>query len=221
VPPVSFSFFDPDQRSYRTLTEPAIPLSVRAGTVTTAPVAAAGAPDTAPRAAQDIVSIKQHLGTVAAIRAPLLQQGWFVALQSVPALALLGTVVWRKRKDSLANNPRLRRQRETARVIRDGLRDLHRFAAANQSDEFFATLVHLLQEQLGERLDLPASAITEAVVEERVRPGGVAESTVDSLRELFQACNFARYAPIKSSQELAAMIPKVEHVLGELKEVRL
>ena len=34
------------------------------------------------------------------------------------------------------------------------------------SDQFFATLSRLLQEQLGERLDLPASAITEAVIEE-------------------------------------------------------
>jgi hypothetical protein len=31
LPPVSFSFFDPDQKSYRTLTQPAVPLVVRPG----------------------------------------------------------------------------------------------------------------------------------------------------------------------------------------------
>ena len=41
------------------------------------------------------------------------------------------------------------------------------------SDEFFAVLFRLLQEQLGERLDLPASAITEAVIEERLSPLGI------------------------------------------------
>jgi hypothetical protein len=107
-----------------------------------------------------------------------------------------------------------------AQVVRQGLRDLHRLAAENNSDEFFATLVRLLQEQLGERLDMPASAITEAVIEERLRPRGVPEATLTSLRELFQTCNFARYAPVKSSQELAAMIPNIETVLRNLQEMK-
>jgi len=79
----------------------------------------------------------------------------------------------------------------------------------------------LLQEQLGERLDLPASAITEAVIEENLVPRGVPETTLTPLRELFQTCNLARYAPIKSSQQLAAIIPKLESVLRSLQEVRL
>jgi hypothetical protein len=107
-----------------------------------------------------------------------------------------------------------------AQIIREGLSDLRRAAAQNNSDEFFAVLVRLLQEQLGERLDLPASAITEAVIEEHLRPGGAPEPTVQSLRELFQTCNLARYAPVKTSQELAALIPKFEIVLRDLQKLK-
>jgi hypothetical protein len=82
-------------------------------------------------------------------------------------------------------------------------------------------MFRLLQEQLGERLDMPASAITEAVIEERLRPAGAPEIILTGLQELFQACNLARYAPIKSSQELAAIIPNVEGVLRKLQEVKL
>ena len=81
-------------------------------------------------------------------------------------------------------------------------------------------MVRLLQEQLGERLDLPASAITEAVIEERLRPRGVPEATLGSLHELFQTCNLARYAPIKTSQELAAIIPNLEAILRELQALK-
>src|SRR5438876_8680164 len=116
----------------------------------------------------------------------------------------------------LANNPRLRRQRKVARIIRDGLLELRRLAAEKKSDEFFATLFHLLQEQLGERLNLPASAITEAVIEEHLRPRGVPETILASLHDLFQTCNLARYAPMQTSQELAAIIPKFEVVMTEL-----
>jgi hypothetical protein len=127
---------------------------------------------------------------------------------------------WRKRADALANNPRLRRQRQVAQVIREGLSELRRLAGDKKSDEFFATLVRLLQEQLGERLNCPASSITEAVIDEKLRPRGVPETTLAALHELFQTCNLARYAPIKSSQELAALIPKLEAVLADLQKVR-
>ena len=223
LPAVSFSFFDPEQKSYRTLTQPAVPLVVRPGGSAPTPTVAAAAntaPDNPPPA-QDIVHIKPRLGVIAQIGPPLVERSWFLTLQVVPVLAWLSAMVWRRRADQLANNPRLRRRRQVAQVIRQGLLELRQHAAANKSDDFFATLVRLMQEQLGERLDLPASAITEAVIEEHLRPRGVPESTLASVRELFQTCNFARYAPIKTSQELAAIIPKVEAALRELQGMKL
>jgi hypothetical protein len=41
-----------------------------------------------------------------------------------------------------------------------------------------------------------------------------------SLHELFQTCNLARYAPIKTSQELAAIIPQLEAILRELQALK-
>jgi len=136
-------------------------------------------------------------------------------------LALISAVVWRRRAENLANNPRLRRQRQVAQIIRDGLNELGRLASANKSEEFFATLFRLLQEQLGERLDLPAFSITEAVIDEHLRPRRVPETTLAQVHELFQACNLARYAQIKSSQELAALIPRFETTLHELQSLNL
>ena len=222
LPPISFSFFDPDQKQYRTLSHPAIPLVVRPGGSAPAPTILAGSrpsPENTPPA-QDIVHIKPRLGALAQVGPPLVRQSWFLALQAIPLLAWLSALTWRKRTELLANNPRLRRQRQVAQTIRKGLVELQQLAAENKSDEFFATLVRLLQEQLGERLDLPASAITEAVIEEHLRPRGVPETTLAPLHELFQTCNLVRYAPMKSSQELAAVIPKLEGVLGELKEMK-
>jgi hypothetical protein len=221
LPPVSFSFFDPVQKQYRTLTYPATPLVVRAATPGTMPAAPTAAHPENAQPTPDVVPLKQHLGELAQIRPPLMQQPWFLTLQGVPVLALVSSVIWRKRKENLANNPRLRRQRQVAQIVREGLQQLHRLAAENKSDEFFAALFRLLQEQLGERLDLPASAITEAVIDERLRPRGVPSETLASLHELFQLCNLARYAPIKSSQELAAIIPKLESALNQLREMKV
>lgn len=222
LPPLRFSFFDPNAKSYRTLTGPVIPLTVRPTGIAAAPppnLTNAGPGGAAPPA-DDILHIKPRM-ELSGVAVPLLvSRPWFLALQGVPALVWLALLAWRKRGESLANNPRLRRQREVTRRVHEGLKELRALAGARQSDEFFATLFRLLQEQLGERLDLPASAITEAVIDERLRGRGLSDDTLKSLHELFQTCNLARYAPVQSSQELAALIPKLEGVLRALQQLK-
>jgi hypothetical protein len=221
LPSFSFSFFDPGAKTYRTLTQPPVQLAVHSGGTTPAPMIAAiksaGSQSPAP---QDLLPIKEQFGTPVPAGPPLLTRPAFLAAQSLPVLAWLAAFVWRKRTDSLANNPRLRRQRRVAGLIQGGLNDLRRLAAENNSAEFFATLFHLLQEQLGERLDCPSSSITEAVIDERLVLLGTPEPTLASLRELFQLCNQARYAPMRTSGELAAVIPQFENAVRKLQDVK-
>jgi hypothetical protein len=131
-------------------------------------------------------------------------------------VAWLGLLIYRKRRESLANNPRLRRQREVAQRVDRGLRELPELAAAQKSEPFFAMVFRLLQEQLGERLDVPASAITEAVIEEKLRGRDLPDPLLQELHELFQACNQARYAPFQTKEELTSYIPRLESVLHAL-----
>jgi len=222
LPAFSFSFFDPDANAYRTLNQPAVQLAVHSGGSTPAPMMAAtkpgGSPNSAPR--PDILPIKDQPGAMTRPGPPLLTRPMFLAVQGAPLLAWFAAFVWRRRTDNLANNPRLRRQRHVANLVHDGLKDLRRLAAQNRSDEFFAMLVRLLQEQLGERLDCPASSITEAVIDERLALLGTPETTLAGLRELFQLCNQARYAPMRTSGELAAVVPRFENAIHELQNVK-
>jgi hypothetical protein len=224
LPPFTFSYFDPETKTYRTLTHPATRLVVRPGGAAVVPSVAANLNPNATDAAAppvDIVPIKQRLGATSTSTAPLLTQPVFLVAQSVPVLAWLAAFVWRKRADSLANNPRLRRQRQVEHTLRAGLEKLRQHAAQNQSDEFFVGVMRLLQERLGERLDCPATAITEAVIDDRLRPRGVPDSTLDDLHQLFQWCNQARYAPVRTAQELNAVLAKLESALRKLAEVRV
>jgi len=220
LPPFAFCFFNPDDGQYHTLTQPALPLTVKAAGATVLPPAVANKTANEEKPAQDILPIKENLGPLAKIKTPLLAQPAFLAVQAVPVLAFLAAFIWRMRTDNLANNPRLRRQRAVAQLVASGLDDLKKYAAANQPDEFFATLFRLLQEQLGERLDCPASAITENVVEEHSVLRGAPTATRDALREQFQLCNQARYAPVRGSGELNSVAAQFEKLIGQLREVK-
>ena len=222
LPVFSFSYFDPDTGNYRTLTEPSVTLTVRSAGAT--PVPAMATAQTAnrenPAKPEDILPIKEELGALAQAGPPLVTQPAFLAWQSLPVLAWLAAFAWRKRTDNLANNPRLRRQRQVAQLVRDGLSDLDKFAAENKSDEFFAMLFRLLQEQLGERLDCPAGAITEADVDARLMQLGAGAATLESLHELFQLCNQARYAPVRGASELDSVAARFEKLIGQLQELK-
>ena len=221
LPALSFSFFNPADGQYHTLTQAAVPLVVKAAGASPMPTLAANnnsAPEN--QAPQDILPIKENIGTLATATTPLLTHPAFLVAQSLPVLAFLAAFFWRKRTDSLANNPRLRRQRAVALLIASGMDDLKKYAAENKPDEFFATLFRLLQEQLGERLDCPASAITENVIDEHPVLRGAPKPTLDGLRELFHLCNQARYAPVRGTSELNSVAAQFGKTIAEVQEVK-
>jgi hypothetical protein len=221
LPPMTFSFFNPDDGQYHTLTQASMPLTVKAaGTSLMPTLAASKNPAAENQTPQDVLPIKENLGTLAPAEIPLVAHPVFLTVQTVPVLAFLVAFIWRKRTDNLANNPRLRRQRAVAQLVSTGLNDLEKFAAENKPDEFFALLFRLLQEQLGERLDCPATAITENVIDEHSVLRAAPQTTREVLRELFQLCNQARYAPVRGTGELNSVAAKFAQAVRELQEVK-
>jgi tetratricopeptide (TPR) repeat protein len=217
IPPLAFSYFDPAAGAFRTLTHAPIPLSVHPTAATPQPTVIASG--VAPEAAvqnQEIVHIKPEPGVVGPPALPLLRQPLFLVTQAIAPLLWLGALAWRKQKDKLANNPRLRRRRDVARLVNSGLAELSALAAGNEVDKFYSAVLSLLREQLGERLDLPAPAITEAVLEECK---GLDAPAISLLRELFRACDQYRYTPEHTVQELASLIPKVKAALDSLRQM--
>jgi hypothetical protein len=220
-PQFSFSFFNPDDGKYHTLTQPAVPLAVHSAGASVMPtIATTKNSTTENQTPQDILPIKENLGTLETKNVPLIAQPKFLALQSLPVIAFLAAFIWRKRADNLANNPRLRRKIAVEKLIQTGIGDLQKFAAQNNSEEFFALLFRLLQEQLGERLDCPATAITENVVEENSILRGANETTRHGLRELFQLCNQARYAPVRGTSELNSVAAQFEKTINGIQNLK-
>ena len=80
LPPFSFSYFDPDTGNYRTLTEPSVALAVRSAGATPVPTIAAAQTANAqnPATPEDILPIKEELGTLAQAGPPLVTRPAFL-----------------------------------------------------------------------------------------------------------------------------------------------
>lgn len=218
IPALTFSFFDPVNAVYVSLTNRPISLLVRpaGGNRSLAAAAEPGAPPP-----KEIVHIKPRPGVLAFVAPPLVARPWFLGLQFVPLLAWLAVWYGRRRREHLASHPRLVRRQTVARLVRTGRADLAGHAADGHVAEVYMLTFRLLQEQLGERLDLPAASITEAVVDEHLKPRGLPEDLIQEVRTLFQACNQARYAPVGSVEDLQNLVARVDRTLGELQKVEV
>lgn len=220
IPPFVFAYYDTEQKQYRILSGPRIPIIVRpAASVQYVINTGTNVFDTRNQA--DIVHIKQRLGAVGTISEPLIARPWFIGIQTLPAALWLIALARRKHLEKLQNNPRLLRKRNADRVIEDGLTKLETLANENKSEEFFALVFRLLQERLGERLDLPSHAITEAVIDEYLRPAKVPDDLIDRLQQLFNLCNQARYAGVRTTAELTEILTKLKVTLKDLSEINL
>ncbi len=218
LPPVQFSYFDPDRKSYQTLSHGPTPITVRPGaTITASPSIPGRTEQQTGEVAEvrEIVHIKSRLGNVGTIQPPLVLRPWFLVLEGVPLATWLGLLTWRWRKAKVAADPRLRRRKRVARAIREGMAELHRAAEQDEPETFFATLFRMLQERLGEKTGLPASANDELCLDDHLK-GKIDEELLAEIHGLFQSCNVARYAPGRLGEGLPAFIPRLKSVLDRL-----
>lgn len=223
VPGIQFAYFDPQKKAYQTLSSASVPIVVRpSGNATAlAPQPAQGQPETpATPATPELLPIKLQPGPLAIFAPPLLGRPGFLLAQTIPALFLLLSWMAQRRKERFAADPRKRRAKEADKFVRKGLKDLDRLANEGESEQFFTLAFRLVQERLGERLDLPAAGITEDVIDSHLRPKGTPEPVIEGLHQVFRACNQARYAAAGRLGSLTEWLPKVRQTLSELEGLR-
>ena len=221
LPAFTWSYFDPETKSYQTLKGDAISLQVAASAAPNAPtptLATNGISGAATPTA-GLLHIRPQLGLVTPFPTPLWQSPWLLGLQVLP-IGLWGKLRLRRwQNERLERNPRLKRRSEAERQVSQGLQELRKLASEGKSDAFFATLTRVLRCQIGERLDVPESALTESVVEERLKPHGLSDQDAVHLEELFHLHNQFRYAAQTTSAQLEELVPRVEQTLQALKSL--
>ncbi|MFM1944788.1 MAG: hypothetical protein RI897_3770 [Verrucomicrobiota bacterium] len=223
VPPIRFAYFDPFKDAYQVVDHPGFGLAVSeavAGQAVATVTRRAESADSE-KVVQDIVHIKSQPGVVGVLAVPMALRPWMVLGGLLPVV-LWGMVRgWRWQKERLASDPRGMRKREVQRRVRAGLAELEAKVRAGDAAGFHSELFRLLQEVLGERLDMPAASITGDVVEGWLRPPGMEEALVDRVERLFRECDQARYAPGGSAGKLAEELGEVRSVLEDLQKMEV
>jgi hypothetical protein len=213
VPPVRFSFFDPEARRYETLESAPLALTVRAAAVAPAQVIHA-APATNPGGetlGRDIIYIKDEPGRLVARLAPWYGTLLLLLWQPVPLLLFAGAVWYARRRERLSGDRRYARFTAAGREARRGLQAAQAAVAASDRVQFYDIVSRTMQDYLSAKLDLPPGAVGAEVEV----AGNISSEMQERLRQFFDICEQTRFAPGEGSADMQTTLDLAREVVRE------
>lgn len=219
IPAFTFTFFDPYKKQYRSLTQGPIPLVVEKGK-DDAPAQVVGplpGPATSDadneEPVRDIISIKEAPGRWLKkgedlYRSPVVGAGFVIP---VVLLIVLGCVQGRRnrlRQDSVYAG-----RIAAFRIHKRAAKHLRRYSKAGDRKALYEQLFKTMQDYLGNRFAVPPAGITYDVIAGILEPKNVDLEELRKLRNLFIACDRAKFAQSEADELM------IEDDLKNLKEV--
>jgi hypothetical protein len=200
IPPIQFSFFNPEKRSYTTLTTPSYIINVTPGAILDNQIAAGYSKEEIKVLGQDIRYIKTSTDD-------LRREGdgnlgikfWTATI--LPVVLLGGIVAFKKRRDKLEGDVQLLRYRRAEKVARKRFKVADDFMKANDQAGFYAEISQALFGYLEDKLHIPKSEISLEKAVDILKAKGIDGGLIESLRSCIEKCEFARFAPSANGAE--------------------
>lgn len=201
IPSTTFSYFDIEDKSYKTLSTPEYTIHVKRGN--SEPSAISGQPSVVSYTQKE--DIKQ-LGTdirYIDVKAPSakhsafrIQHSKFIWLWYVVPLviALVLLVILRKQIKEAADITRMKYKRAN-KVAKKRLKAAEKALKANDKDAFYAAIESAAWTYLSDRLSIPTADLNKENIASILAQKGVSEALIKDVNDVLSTAEFARYAP--------------------------
>ena len=202
IPPFSFSYFDPDLESFKTVATQPLPLKVVRGSDTESAIAGLSGINrqNLTRQGTDINFIKLSEGELAVRRRPLYHSPWFYLFATLPFLFNLGAFLVQRRRARQSGDAVLTRRRMARRLALDRLRRAEKAGRA-EPRRFYDEAARALSGYLADRFNLPEIAVTADTLERTMAEHAIAAETVKGAVSALQECDFGRFVSASPAPE--------------------
>lgn len=217
IPPVEFSFFDPDAKTYRTLkSQPTLLTVLPSAEAYPAEIAQLSRQEIG-KAAKDIRYIKVYSGDFEDQGRHLYRKPVFLILQLIPLLAFAISWRYQSQKEKLDSDVGYARQRRARRLAQKRLKVARKLIAPQTSKEFYCEVSRAMLQYVGDKLNLAAHGLTKDRMVENLTNEGFDKEKIDNLLGFLDSCDFARFAPGSSTEEeMRRFLNRAEKAIVEL-----
>ncbi len=229
IPQVSFSFFSPRYGAYKTVTKGPIPVEVTARPEGESPVKMVTVPGTTgqvfypeEKLGKDIIYIKERPGILQPSGSYLYNSPFFWLFQALPAGLLAAMYLSHRKSEKMRTDKRYARFLRAPRKARGGIAKAKALIGKKDPVQFYDVIFKTIQEYVGDKFNLPRGAVTSLIIDERLRPAGYDEAALKMLREVFDACEMARYASlIPDAEKEGEILEKMKRVIDYMEKTRV
>ncbi len=219
IPPVEFTYFDLEKRSYQTFSSPSFKLKVNKGTgSSSATVALSPSKSEVQLLGKDIRFIKT--GPVAFIRLAESTGAdltwWLMAL--IPVVLIIILLIMKNRIEAVNANAALVRSRKASSIANKKLSAAKKHLDKNEHEQFYAEVTRALWEFAGGKLNIPTSALSKETAAEEMKKRMVPGEIIQQFNQTIDTCEMSRYAGGYNSGSSAALYADAMKVISDLQE---
>ena len=214
VPEIGYTFYDPSVEEYvEAVTEPIV-MSIAEADGMSPLLPSPGGGTAVERAGSDVRHIKPAPSTLQQSGNGLIGAAAYWAVWTIPLLALVGAVAWRRRQTASERDLAAARKRNALPEARNAL------ARAGESGaDPRVAVADILSEYLSARLDMPVTGLTHEAVDRWLQGLGVPLELALQVEGILGAAEMAKYAP-EVGDALAAEehFERAARLLNEIEE---
>jgi uncharacterized membrane protein len=212
IPSIQFSYFDPKEGVYKTLSSEPFELHVEQGTGVdggTAPVVTNfGGQQNIKLLGQDIRYIKVSKPHFVSVGGTFFGSLPYILIYVVLSLLfVIFFIIYRKQRKESANLALVRTKKANKTAVRR-LKRAGVLLKAHEKESFYEEVLRALWGYLSDKLNIPQSSLTKDNVEQELLHYGVEVALVGELMEIVRQCEEARYAPVS---DVAAAMDQLYH----------
>ncbi|OQX81749.1 MAG: hypothetical protein B6D56_01355 [Candidatus Omnitrophica bacterium 4484_70.1] len=216
IPEITFSFFDPDTKSYHTIRKGPFPIIVKKPQeegiklVESVPQEKISSHE---HLGRDIIYIKSSLGKVRRQGVYLYKSLGLWIFHLIAFLVFAGILGIYRRKEKFRTDERYARRKRASIEVRQGLEKAWQLLNGEKSKEFFDVVFKTIRDYLGNRLHHSGGELTVPLIEKVLKEKGVGEEILNQIIMIFEECEMVRYASSNIDKE------RMQKVYDSLKRV--
>ena len=209
IPPITFSYFDPQSKQYKTVTANGFSLEVTPGKKT-------GDNTTVLKDIRDIStgSLQAQSPSRPFMGHPLYWMGMLL-----PVVAAGGILAWRKRQDALQGDMVGYKKQKANKIALKRLSAAAKFLKAGQSVPFHEEVAKAIWLYASDKLNLPLANLSKEMLQQQLSARQVPAALQNKMFALIDTCEIALYAPVSAQAERQHTYNQALQVIGELEDV--
>ena len=221
IPSAEISYFDTQEKTYKTLRTPSYKLQVSKGDGAETPIMAGNYVDKqdVKQIGKDIRFVKVDKFNITKEEEPLFGSTTCWLMYLIPLLtSLLLFIFFRKQAKDNANI-RLVKNKRANKIAQKRLKLAQKLLKEGNKDSFYEEVLKATWTYLSDKLSIPVSSLTKERVEEELAGLKIDSIIINQFVQILNTCEFARYAPSSGQQEMGNLYDETITAISSLEDI--